>query len=69
MQAYMMFEEMHKRGIQVNNLTLASLIYGLLVRGRVREAYRVVEGIEKPDINVYHGLIKVLRLRRASEAT
>nr|POE65517.1 putative pentatricopeptide repeat-containing protein [Quercus suber] len=69
-QAYMMFDEMHERGIQVDNLTLASLIYGLLVRGRVREAYRVVEGTEKLDISVYHGLIKgLLRLRRASEAT
>ncbi|KAK9987952.1 hypothetical protein SO802_028191 [Lithocarpus litseifolius] len=69
-QAYMMFEEMRERGIQVDNLTSASLIYGLLVRGRVREAYRIVEGIEKPDISVYHGLIKgLLKLRRASEAT
>ena len=40
-QAYMMFEEVHERGIRVNNLTLASCIYGLLVRGRVREAYRI----------------------------
>ena len=65
-----MFKEMHKRGIQVNNLTLASLIYGLLVRGRVREAYRVVEGIEKLDISVYHGLMKgLLKLRRGNEAT
>jgi pentatricopeptide repeat protein len=37
---------------------------------RVREAYRIGEGIEKPDISVYHGLIKgLLRLRRAREAT
>ncbi|KAM4099093.1 hypothetical protein ACJW30_07G129000 [Castanea mollissima] len=69
-QAYLMFEEMHERGIQVDNLTLASLINGLLVRGRVREAYRVVGGIERLDISVYHVLIKgLLRLRRASEAT
>ncbi|KAM3752877.1 hypothetical protein ACB098_03G050600 [Castanea mollissima] len=69
-QAYMLFEEMHERGAQADNLTLGSLIYGLLARGRVREAYRIVEGIEKPDINVYHGLIKgLLKLRRASEAT
>ena len=34
------------------------------------EAYKVVEGIEKSDISIYHGLIKgLLRLRRASEAT
>ena len=69
-QAYMVFEEMREREIQADNLTLASLIYGLLARGRVREAYRIAEGIEKPDINVYHGLIKgLLKLRRASEAT
>jgi pentatricopeptide repeat protein len=36
-QAYVVFEEMGDRGIQANNLTLASLIYGLLARGRVRE--------------------------------
>ena len=69
-QAYMMFEEVRERGIWVDNLTLVSCIYGLLVRGRVREAYRIVEGIEKLDISVYHGLIKgLLKLRRASEAT
>ncbi|KAF5446316.1 hypothetical protein F2P56_031952 [Juglans regia] len=69
-QAYAVFEEMRERGIQADNLTLASIIYGLLVRGRVREAYRIGEGIEKPDISVYHGLIKgLLRLRKASDAT
>ncbi|EXC22075.1 hypothetical protein L484_006660 [Morus notabilis] len=69
-QAYVVFEEMRQRGIEVDNLTLGSLVYGLVVRGRVREGYKVVEGIEKPDISVYHGLIKgLLRLRRASEAT
>ena len=69
-QACMMFEEMRERGIQVDNLTLASLVYGLSVRGRVREAYRIVEEIEKPDFSVYHGLIKgLLNLRRASETT
>ncbi|TYI11324.1 hypothetical protein ES332_A09G201700v1 [Gossypium tomentosum] len=56
--------------IQADNLTLASIIYGLLARGRIREAYRIVEGIENPDISIYHGLIKgLLRLRKASEAT
>lgn len=69
-QGYAMFEEMRDRGIQADNLTLASFIYGLLARGRVREAYEIGEGIEKPDISLYHGLIKgLLRLRRASEAT
>lgn len=69
-QAYAMFEEMLKRGIEPDNLTLSHVIYGLLARGRVREAYKVFEADEKPDISVYHGLIKgLLRLRRASEAT
>ncbi|XP_052477884.1 putative pentatricopeptide repeat-containing protein At1g26500 [Gossypium raimondii] len=69
-QANGMFEEMCQRGIQADNLTLASIIYGLLARGRIREAYRIVEGIENPDISIYHGLIKgLLRLRKAGEAT
>lgn len=69
-QAHLMFEEMHMRKIEADNLTMGSLLYGLLARGRVNEAYKVFERIEKPDINVYHGLIKgLLRLRRASEAT
>ncbi|KAA8529356.1 hypothetical protein F0562_033845 [Nyssa sinensis] len=69
-QAYLVFDEMQKRGIQADNMTLASIIYGLLTKSRVREAYKIMEGIEKPDINVYHGLIKgLLKLRRASEAT
>ena len=59
-QAYVLFEEMRKRGIQADNLTLGSLVYGLLARGRVSEAYKVVEMIEKPDISIYHGLIKGL---------
>ncbi|TYH81647.1 hypothetical protein ES332_D03G215700v1 [Gossypium tomentosum] len=63
-QANGMFEEMCQRGIQADNLTLASIIYGLLARGRIREAYRIVEGIEIPDISIYHRLIKaLLRLR------
>ncbi|XP_031287754.1 LOW QUALITY PROTEIN: putative pentatricopeptide repeat-containing protein At1g26500 [Pistacia vera] len=69
-QAYVMFEEMLKRGIEADNLTLSYVIYGLLARGKVREAYKVVGAVEKPDISVYHGLIKgLLKLRRASEAT
>ncbi|XP_057949883.1 putative pentatricopeptide repeat-containing protein At1g26500 [Malania oleifera] len=69
-QAYMVFEEMQQRGMQTDNATLASLIYGLLTKARVREAYKIVEGIEKPDVSVYHGLIKgLLRLGRISEAT
>ncbi|XP_004237056.1 putative pentatricopeptide repeat-containing protein At1g26500 [Solanum lycopersicum] len=69
-ESYLVFEEMEKRGIKADNLTLGSITYGLMSRGRVMEAYRVVEGIEKPDISVYHGMIKgLLKLKRASEAT
>ncbi|KAJ4961578.1 hypothetical protein NE237_021488 [Protea cynaroides] len=69
-QAHLVFEEMRKRGICADNQTFAALVYGLLTKGRVREAYMMVEQIEKPDISVYHGLIKgLLKLRKASEAT
>ncbi|KAL3751531.1 hypothetical protein ACJRO7_012376 [Eucalyptus globulus] len=69
-EAYMVFEEMLKRGFETDTSTVGSLVYALLVRGRVGEAYKIVEGIERPDIHVYHGLIKgLLKLKRASEAT
>lgn len=69
-QAYAMFEEMLQRGIQPDNATFSHIIYGLLARRRVAEAYKALEGIAKPDTSVYHGFIKgLLRLRRASEAT
>ena len=56
--------------IQADNLTFVLQVYWLLERMRVREAYRVVEGIEKLDISVYHGLMKgLLKLRRGSKAT
>ncbi|KAK4263564.1 hypothetical protein QN277_028957 [Acacia crassicarpa] len=69
-QAQIVFEEMRKRGIQADNPTMGFLTYGLLARGRIRKAYEIVEGIEEPEISVYHELMKgLLRLRRASEAT
>ncbi|GAB2280198.1 hypothetical protein Dimus_014840 [Dionaea muscipula] len=70
-EARVVFDEMQKRGIEADNLTLSSLIYGLLVSGnRVREAYLIMERIKEPDISVYHGLIKgLLRMKRAAEAT
>lgn len=69
-QAYVLFDEMQSRGIKADNLTISSLVYGLICKGRAREAYSLVEGVEKPDISVYHGLIKgLLKLKRASEAT
>lgn len=51
------FDEMCQRGIQVDNLTWASIIYGLLVKRRVAEAYKTVEAIQNPDISIYHALI------------
>ncbi|KAI3729244.1 hypothetical protein L6452_17897 [Arctium lappa] len=69
-QAREVFDEMLERGIQPDSITLASLIYCFLSKARVREAYKIAEGVEKPDISVYHGLIKgLLRLKRANEAT
>lgn len=70
-EAQVVFDEMRERGIRIDNLTLGSVVYGILTKRRVREAYQVVEGIDGvPDISVYHGLIKgLLRLRRAGEAT
>ncbi|MQL73313.1 hypothetical protein Taro_005664 [Colocasia esculenta] len=70
-QALMLRAEMVKRGIGVDGPTLGALVYGFLCRKRVKEGYRVLEGMEiEPDISVFHGLIKgFLRLRRASEAT
>lgn len=69
-QAYVIFEEMQNRGIQADNLTIGSLIYGLLSKGRVTEAYKIFEGVKNPDLSVFHGIIKgFLRLRRAGEAT
>ncbi|XP_057448127.1 putative pentatricopeptide repeat-containing protein At1g26500 [Lotus japonicus] len=69
-QAQKVFEEMRERGIQIDNLTLGSVVYGLLAKHRVREAYQIVDRIGVMDISVYHGLIKgLLKLRRAGEAT
>lgn len=69
-QAQEVFEEMRERGIQIDNLTLGSVVYGLLAKHRVREAYQIVDRIGVMDISVYHGLIKgLLKLRRAGEAT
>lgn len=64
------FDEMRQRGVQVDNLTWASIIYGLLVKRRVAEAYKIVEAIENPDISIYHALIKgMVKIKRANEAT
>ncbi|KAL1198378.1 putative pentatricopeptide repeat-containing protein [Cardamine amara subsp. amara] len=64
------FDEMRQRGVEVDNLTWASIIYGLLVKRRVAEAYKIFEAIENPDISIYHALIKgMVKIKRASEAT
>ncbi|KAK7274944.1 hypothetical protein RIF29_16046 [Crotalaria pallida] len=69
-EAREVFEEMRERGIRIDNLTLGSVVYGLLTKHRVREAYEIVNRIDAPDVSVYHGLIKgLLKLRRAGEAT
>lgn len=50
--------------------TLASLVDVFFSKARVHEAYKIAKGMEKPDMSVYHGLIKgLLRLKRANEAT
>lgn len=68
--AYMLFGEMLKRGVQFDCTTLGELIYGLLVRRRTREAYRVFHMVTEPGISLYHGLMKgLLRIKRAGEAT
>ncbi|CAL5192065.1 unnamed protein product [Lathyrus oleraceus] len=68
--AHEVFGEMCERGILVDSLTLGYVVYGLLTKHRVREAYQVLEKIDVVDMSVYHGLIKgLLKLRRASEAT
>ncbi|KAJ3697960.1 hypothetical protein LUZ61_001665 [Rhynchospora tenuis] len=68
--AHMLLAEMLKRGVQFDCTTLGELIYGLLVRRRTREAYRVFHMVGKPGISLYHGLMKgLLRMKRAGEAT
>ncbi|EER99662.1 putative pentatricopeptide repeat-containing protein At1g26500 [Sorghum bicolor] len=68
--AYMVLAEMVKRGLEVDGELLGDLVYGLMVRRRAREAYRVFHGVKEKDIALYHGLMKgLLRIKRAGEAT
>jgi pentatricopeptide repeat protein len=68
--AYTLFGEMLKRGVQFDTATLGELIYGLMVRRKTREAYRVFHMVREPSISLYHGLMKgLLRIKRAGEAT
>ncbi|GJN11129.1 hypothetical protein PR202_ga29298 [Eleusine coracana subsp. coracana] len=68
--AYMVFAEMFKKGLEVDGEVLGGLVYGLMVRRRVREGYRVFHGAKERDIALYHGLMKgLIRIKRAGEAT
>jgi pentatricopeptide repeat protein len=68
--AYMVLAEMVKRGLEVDGEVLGDLVYGLMSRRRVREAYRVFHGVKEKEIALYHGLMKgLLRIKRAGEAT
>ncbi|KAL6566438.1 hypothetical protein OROGR_002053 [Orobanche gracilis] len=69
-EAHVVFDEMRMRGMKPDNEIYGSIIHGLMSRGRVNEAYKVLEEIENGDIYVYHGMIKgLLKLKKASEAT
>lgn len=69
--------EMVKRGFGYNAETMSSILYGLVIRRKVREAWRVLDEVVGFDagkyddiIRVYHGLMKgFLRLKRPSDAT
>lgn len=69
--AFMLFNEMIKRGLGEDDpKVLSSIIYGLLSKGRAREARMAFEQIKDPDLGVYNDFIKgLLRLRRTREAT
>jgi pentatricopeptide repeat protein len=68
--ALMVFAEMVKRGIEVDGEVLGDLVYGLLARRRVRDAYSVFRGVKEKDIALYHGMMKgLVRIKRAPEAT
>ncbi|XP_015694712.2 putative pentatricopeptide repeat-containing protein At1g26500 [Oryza brachyantha] len=67
---YMVFAEMVKRGMEVDGEVMGNLVYGLLVRRRVREAYKLFHGVNEKDVALYHGLMKgLIRIKRAGEAT
>lgn len=67
--AYMVFAEMLKRGISFDNATIGHLIYGLLAKKRVKEAYKVFKEAEEVDLCLCHGMMKgLLRMRKTAEA-
>ncbi|XP_020599343.1 putative pentatricopeptide repeat-containing protein At1g26500 [Phalaenopsis equestris] len=68
--AYMAFVEMLKRGLSSDTATIGHLIYGLLAKKRVNEAYKVFKEAEEVDLSLCHGMMKgLLRMKRAAEAT
>ncbi|KAK8933999.1 putative pentatricopeptide repeat-containing protein [Platanthera zijinensis] len=68
--AYMVFAEMIKRGIGFDNSVLGHLIYGLLGKKRVNEAYKVFKEAEGVDLSICHGMMKgLLSIRRPGAAT
>ncbi|XP_068667323.1 putative pentatricopeptide repeat-containing protein At1g26500 [Aristolochia californica] len=69
--AFALFCEMLKRGVGVDDdRVISALVYGLLSKRKVREAFRVFHGLREPDLIVYNELIKgLLRIRKTSEAT
>ncbi|CAN0897622.1 Putative pentatricopeptide repeat-containing protein At1g26500 [Linum grandiflorum] len=69
-EAHHLFDEMRERGIHPDNSTWGSILYGMLSKGRLNEARSVLKQVEKPDIAIYHGLIKgLLRMKKPEEAT
>ncbi|XP_051149352.1 putative pentatricopeptide repeat-containing protein At1g26500 [Andrographis paniculata] len=69
-EAQFLFDEMQKAGIEPDNEIFGSIIYTLTSRGRVKEAYKILEQVINPEVCVYHGMMKgLLRLKKASEAT
>ncbi|EPS72212.1 hypothetical protein M569_02544 [Genlisea aurea] len=69
-EAYTVFQELQMRGMKPDHQIAGYIIYGLLRRGRVNEAYDVFHQVENADISVYHGMIKgLLRLKKPGEAT
>ncbi|PKU79010.1 Putative pentatricopeptide repeat-containing protein [Dendrobium catenatum] len=68
--AYILFAEMLKRGMNFDNATIGYLIYGLLAKKRVKEAYKMFKEAEEVDLSLCHGLMKgLLRMKRPAEAT
>ncbi|PKU79009.1 Putative pentatricopeptide repeat-containing protein [Dendrobium catenatum] len=53
-----------------DNATIGYLIYGLLAKKRVKEAYKMFKEAEEVDLSLCHGLMKgLLRMKRPAEAT